>query len=350
MGSILLFGGLVSYSLACELAVELNRAFMSTERYDGQEKLEAYMARTGILATMCTGRNNSTCDEAMDHVSASWASNSLTGYRLYPGQVGWLLNPAALQVRCVYPTDASTDARDNAGCGPHSLDPVYGSKGYAQSSNARRLEVRLDIQAMYTKANVSWSEVPCSSILTGLETLSALGDVEDVGSLRSYFASWSAFYEPFLGHPVCSDDSDLCVGIGRCGELDFLGNSSWPPERFGDAIDTQRELHDWRPKLLEASWNEIVVRPTTGAYHRAAFWLNDTSMSLLQRRRARAKARALAANRSLPVLVANFPWAQEVGTGVWPAPWSSTGQPGVVFACDEERQDPGVSPLASSEG
>jgi len=322
------------------------------------------MAETGLLVTMCTGfpgaTNSTTCDSPMDHVSASWMSNALTGFRVLPTPYGTALDPTHVTVRCAFPVDASSDSRDGAGCGPHSLDPVYGSQGYDNASLAQRAVVRVQVAALYAQHDAStWSDLACSELVPTVEYLSAFGGpmplslnatnatTDDLG-IRSYYDQLNALYEPFLGHPMCKNDAPVCVRLHACGALDYLGPTSWPPDAFDAMIDTQRALHRRMPALLESSWNEIildVVEQTPSI--QAAFWLNDTRTSKAARALARAKARNVADRADVPVLVAELPWLRDDPDAA-ASPWNDDDDveavPGVVFVCDAAASPEETSP------
>ena len=153
------------------LADALSTAYSSTKPFLGSTTAEAkdYLASNGVLLTMCgVGGdllsancsllrapspasphwwNSSGSAVEAQHWSGSWF-NAVTGLSLYPGAVvGVIADPHATDLRCIYPTDAGTDKRDGAGCGPLAGDPTFGSEGAARLSPENHAAVRAQIRA-----------------------------------------------------------------------------------------------------------------------------------------------------------------------------------------------------------
>jgi len=350
-------------------AKSLNDAFMARfERFDpAKESVESYIDRSGLLVNMCLPtrtEEGSGCDATMDHVSASYVSNEVTGWRTFPTGWGTALDPKAFQVRCGYPGDAATSARDDAGCGPVSLDSEYGSQGFARSTDAQKEAIRQQAKDFYDLLGVqAWYEAPCTLSLLDINGVPKKADPQmtavtaqaqafdaavdrqseasvDLQALfdaaQTYFYYQNQWFEPFLGHPYCYDDSLPCVASGECGNfVVYLGPRSWAPSQFAEVLDAQVALHTRYPEVMEKTFNEIVLDNNAGDdIYKAAFWVNHTdSKARAVFARQAGKVRAAAIGK--PLLVANLPWlSADRPYAPWPDDAANTDA-SVVFSCDE---------------
>jgi len=171
-------------------------------RYDPSRNgpLSSYLDKNGVLVSMCmNGDHACTIDPTKtNHLSASWIHQSLEGNEdgnnntdnilrvIFPKQfpVGLVVDPTHEPsqqetsrpknrhidkddnnfLRCLYPTDAGTDGRDNAGCGPLYTDPKVGSLGYCKLNRITRYLNRRALDS-YKDVNfghfTNYSDIPC---------------------------------------------------------------------------------------------------------------------------------------------------------------------------------------------
>jgi len=114
------------------LAKAISAAYLSTEAFNGTSTsdLQTYLSSHGVLTTMCMGPNITCAPDK--HWSFSWI-NVQTTVRIIPDAlIGMIAKPTAIDLQCIYPVDGGTDGRDNNGCGPITIDPLYGSQGAYQ--------------------------------------------------------------------------------------------------------------------------------------------------------------------------------------------------------------------------
>ena len=334
------------------IASKLNAGLMSRRRFESGT-LEDWMAENGVLVNMCTVESDllGACDEPMGHMSGSFM-NGETGFRLVPTPLGNVVDPKRVKVKCAYPTDASTDVRDDDGCGPYKISD--GSESYAMASSAEREAVRDKIDDAYLALNATnWTEVPCSALYETVTGASAITDLsQDMPT--TYFEELSSYYAPFLGHPSCVDDNPPCVHEGTCGyPLNWLGPQSWPPSEFSDVLDLQTQLHTRFPIPMERGWNEVVLDVETAPFV-AVFWINASFGLPTTDLRETARNRADVLN--LPLLVVNLArdplWSPLNDAATWryfPAtPWPSDNSDLLpIFSCD--TRDPILPDRPSSD-
>ena len=141
------------------LAATLSTAYNSTTPFEGSAAaLPDYLTKNGVLFSMCWPDPTNCSALALppsppgqppppppyaSHWSGSWVSQR-TGFKPLAGSVvGYVADPLALHLTCLYPTDADTDNRDLDGCGPKKNDPVYGSQGASRmSADAKSAEAK----------------------------------------------------------------------------------------------------------------------------------------------------------------------------------------------------------------
>ena len=153
---------------------------------DGYSKLSRYLSTHGVLLTMCFGRfggpgppppeggESHPCiigfDE--DHIAASWINQDIGYQHIIPVQpeIGLIIDPLATdtQINCIYPTDAASDGRDNFGCGPPKLDPIYGSQGASKIDSVNLMILRekfIRYKNINFGVNTPWNNISCNALL-----------------------------------------------------------------------------------------------------------------------------------------------------------------------------------------
>ncbi|KAL7572608.1 hypothetical protein ACA910_010365 [Epithemia clementina (nom. ined.)] len=112
-----------SSSCCTQLALTLSANFRQTDPFRGDNNtpnaLSRYLSTHGILLTMCFPFQ-CVLPLGSTQMAGSWI-NALTGVEIIPtfdSNVGLILDPTKINIRCVYPTDAASDWRYDDGCGP----------------------------------------------------------------------------------------------------------------------------------------------------------------------------------------------------------------------------------------
>ena len=210
--------------------------------------------------------------------------NNQTGFKIVPNAlVGLIADPLGLDIRCIFPTDAGTDARDDNGCGPLAVDPQYGSDGAAKLGPVRRAEVRAYIENGVAKhfPGKSWSEIPCVDMFhamldpnhaydQGTSWLQAPNSTQDdcaafkAEGISGSTMRWTPMRTPFVeayaaivGEPICNETAPSAVfETGYWYEYD--GFCAWDPEEWVSAANVMMQLIEAHPQMT--IWNEIVAR------------------------------------------------------------------------------------------
>ena len=303
-----------------QLAAALSTAYMSTKPFVGSTTAEVkhYLASNGVLLTMC-GQQTANCsvlEPAIDptdpwandkHWSGSWL-NSVTGVRRFPGVIGVIADPTSLDLRCIYPTDAGTDGRDDAGCGPMSGDAKFGSGGAAHLGPALKAIAQEQIRArMATEfPGRTWQNITCPEFfrlsfddptadrlanefvangtfwhMSGSGTCAARKSEKARPSFSNLFSVWEGQVASINGAPVCSV-RDTAVALGNPGHwFEYEGECSWAPGEWQDMVDWMVGV--FSPHKAQLHWNEIVAsKPTSraeeAAIAQAVFYITTPQM------------------------------------------------------------------------
>lgn len=232
------------------------------------------------------------------HVSGSWI-NELTGPRVIVGpSFGFVLDSQQVNLRCIYASDAATDARDDNGCGPMSMDPQYGSIGYSKSNPVKRYLFKKGLEKFLKFNAADASDIPCEALLPIAWSLwqGTKGNLTFPNGLETM----SNNYAPFLGRPICNATGDR---LER--KITFwltMAAESGKPTAFQEMVETMLELAKVdSPNFL---WNEIVMDLPARMRDivQAVFFVPD-SHDPSQLERAMMQSKLLGEN--VPVLVMN---------------------------------------------
>lgn len=291
-------------------AASLSSAFLSERRFNGSSTadLQAFLGSNGVLFTMCMIGTNCSAPwppppppSAGPHWSGSWVSKS-TGLHLVPGSaLGVVAHPEALELRCIYPTDAGTDDRDEDGCGALIRDPTHGSHGASQMSPAEKRRTRLYIEYVLATqfAGKRWQEIPCDDLLhftgtqlanasswlpngTGTDACAAMKRGERGIMWTSMSAVFAAQWEAVVGRKLCQPAPAPLDVAGRWFEYD--GPCAWEPAEWQLMVDAM--LRWFAPHTAVGPtgwWNEIVAKwPSSPAEAasivRAVFYIKTANM------------------------------------------------------------------------
>ena len=289
------------------LASALSSAYMSTHSFMGSTTAEVkdYIASNGVLLTMCMAQNGncsllqpSPSQPKSEHWSGSWF-NKVTDVHLLPGAaLGVLANPHETDLRCIYPTDAGTDGRDNNGCGPMMGDAVFGSQGAAHLGPVKKAIVREQIREYMTTTfpGRTWQNITCTEFFRMPPFLangtSWLPNGTSPGACAAMKSKKAPSFKPFLSviagqdaaimkAPVCSV-ADPMTHLDTPGHwFEYDGECSWAPGEWQDMVDWMVGV--FSPHKAQLHWNEIVAsKPTSraeeAAIAQAVFYITTPQM------------------------------------------------------------------------
>jgi len=294
------------------LASMLSASYRSTLPFagDSTRSLQEYLQSNGVLFTMCldiSGQLNCSLLQSAPppppphhgphlhkpvtaHWSGSWA-NARTSFRPFPGvNVGQIADAGALNLTCLYPSDGSTDYRDNLGCGPFRVDPKYGSQGYdvvgPLTKRLLSLEVREELGSKYPAVpNISCFDLFNSSVgvpvppgvtPANVSGWHADGDETDPSACAAMKAGQrgivtSSFYnvatsamEPYYGGPICTLENPSPSLDGQSHSPIYNGSCSFSPHEFQAAMDlmaTPSAFRSWIVTGLAHSLKRARSRP-----------------------------------------------------------------------------------------
>ena len=325
-------------------------------QWDGKSDLNTYLDTNGLLVSMCTPilpdpSTNTTmpsteplpirCGLDKSQISSSWIQQGTTGIRLvdflndHHASTGYggILDPAAVQVRCVFPADADTKQRTNDGCGTikRKLDQLSPSvkasmqKAFVSSRNAR------------FGTNTSWTEIGCrelfsidypfslpkdttilrrnESVATTLNCSNVDPPREDLQDMRflDHTEYQTEMYTALMGQPVCRPDetnqreaTDI-QNEGPLRKIDddsfvlLLSDCAWTDQHWNEMIRLMRFIN----KLGHGTrnWNELILQPLSAASPvEAIFFLQSQSFSYEIQAKLLHGATREAVNRHLPLL------------------------------------------------
>ena len=239
------------------LAAGFSQKFLSPLSYNPNTSLRDYLGANGILMSMCEGP----CDDdefRMDHFSGSWLQNSTTGMRVFQNEgVGMIVDPLAVDVKCVYPVDGMTTDRDGMGCGP--LKDRGDWFGPPQPAWQIRLWVKW---RKITKFGYSkkWEDIPCTDFFAGdeyfpFDNMPMLTDHNNTWTTISYM--YVKHVEKVVGHAVCYPDMNPDFG-NRDMMLAYYGPEPWWPKQWQECTDEMQRIVQNNPKS-RGIWNEVVI-------------------------------------------------------------------------------------------
>ena len=281
-GASLLPGCDASNNSACaRLASTLSAAYQSDQHFlPSDQPLESYLDHNGVLLTMCMRYGGMIpwmeCSrkDGDTKLSASWVhTNQTRGWRVIGKPVdkgppvGLALKPTETTIRCLYPVDGVTDARDGNGCGPLSSDARYGSQGYDHLKWYKKMLLKENIMHYKTAvfgSNVTWDSIPCSDFFqmppdtdtAEIPLLSRLNDSNKTGFVYLTQANmqidkWSYI----MGFPVCNQSMPPPAPTFQKQILLYMGKTWWKSEDWNSIIKLMDNALDSHPSLN--IWNEV---------------------------------------------------------------------------------------------
>ena len=116
------------------------------------------------------------------HLSASWI-NYLTGVQVLPAKsnVGLILDPKAIRVQCLYPTDAVSNERQDFGCGPFEWDPEF--PGYTPAEQQVLQQEIRHYKTVNFGVNTTASEIDCMDFITAVPRHPSSKNMYDDGAM-----------------------------------------------------------------------------------------------------------------------------------------------------------------------
>jgi hypothetical protein len=269
-------------SSCATLAATLSANFLSNlpyypNLYNGT--INKYLASNGVLLTMCMESFCAIPTQIMGmdggHVSASWI-NEIIGFRVITARssIGYILDPSAVDILCIYPTDAATAGRDQYGCGAHFNDPVNGKFGYQRSNFISRMIHRRDIERMieFNFGKHEPQDIPCNRLYhpfgEGTPIVwsinSTLNDTVTsfmYETMSGKIASWDA---PFLsgGRAPCAIENEIPATLSKNDWWIYVDYKSWSPSSEWQLVmDSMMNVFVKRGGPHEMNlWNEIVLK------------------------------------------------------------------------------------------
>lgn len=284
-----------------ELARSLSNNYRSSLTYNSSlTSLSKYLNNTGILLTMCVGNEMCGPSSSEDHLAASWIQDSTTGLRTMDilGSLGLVLDPITTMIDCMYPVDASTDRRDQKGCGAFlSKKKTPGE----QTMTRKRIENYKQSIYGYKKP---WEDIPCAGFLDNLFKFvnnNSLGMIPSnltfVNGPCNNNTAWNNetnnlsytsglvvakhFFEMTMGHAICTlTRSDTIPSFDLNFPFIYNGNCSWEADQWQSVIGSIQYLIREYPSMKV--WNEIVIRKSTKNFNlnelvTAVFYTNESS-------------------------------------------------------------------------
>lgn len=280
------------------LAAALSAKYATYQEFHGAGggDLNSYLDHNGLLVSMCINFSLLTqrfyCDlRKHDRVlSTSWIQRNQTGFRVFRGAspqqlpvtVGMVIDPTAMEIQCLYPSDGLTGGRDDLvingktaqACGPVNTDPRFGSKGYDHLPRWKKILVRAAWNA-YAQHNFGNNRsVSCrdfffqpdddgKEIMATPVYLKERRDDETACSDRDNpeftFYDYIEFpvqdAEYMVQHKLCEPSSNT-TKFHRNDWFLYAGRCSWRPDQFTDMLRTMQKLDREHPKVQ--NWNEIV--------------------------------------------------------------------------------------------
>lgn len=297
------------------LAASLTANYRSTKRFDHKESITQYLQSNGILLSMCPETPWSSCGLRSNHISASWIQRNTTGTQLFPsGSVGVILDPAVVEMDCIYPTDADTDRRTHRGCGPVTVQQGY---HYQIPSNpiSRYFEKQrwIDYKNFNFGMDTQWTDIPCDLLLrtrTSYSNTWIRGESDDNAVVNfidvSRYFMWKGLKE-LLGFPPCSTVDDPMVTPMNGSIVVYVGDTAWEPTAdWNEMVDI---LHSLTQSGLYV-FNEIVVKKPSelrdlvqAVFYRPVNDYNDGNEASKQNALRHAKIWG----NDIPVLKIDFP-------------------------------------------
>lgn len=269
------------------IAAALSKQFESTVPFVGNSTtdLQDYLSSNGVLFTMLMPPPPPPppfAHKPAEHWSGSWI-NKETGLRTVGYQTSYYLgvvtNPKSMNLRCVYPTDAASDIRDDGGCGPIRLDPDYGSQGIQHSGAIRRWFFNKSINHDLAKAFPNATErmaASCHDVIfagnpwgpglsnattwkpPSIDSCTAMKATADTKSLV-----WSTLVKDMVDdmetftHPEKLCTLRTMMGFDVPNWHEYMGPCSWAPSEWAKCFEMSKaltSLHDSLPW-----WNEVVA-------------------------------------------------------------------------------------------
>jgi hypothetical protein len=347
----------------------------SSLSYPSSMRLEDFLDHNGILLTMCMShrglipwlecsRPKSSTDDAVapwsstalraapgdatdggrvaasaggsdpSRLEASWVQQDQTrGFRVIGRPidigppVGLILRPSGTSIRCIYPVDGATDARDGRGCGPLTNDPSYGSQGYDHAKWYRKMLYREEIVRSKNSLfgpNRTWESIPCTDFLSGTMPagvnsstyLPIIGFVDRNASRSEWRYETQEeytvdYWSHVLGHTLCNrsdmppEPSPDTLVKNATSALIYFGPFSWRTHEWDTVVKLMQSAIDDPPFALGGRlgvWNELVLdvpideREFASRAVQAVFYIkgiSGTVTELLARRIAQREARRL---------------------------------------------------------
>ena len=315
-------------------------SFRDDDKDDDYSRLSQYLSTHGVLLTMCFGRfggggphggggpgfpppsgeggeTSHPCiigiDE--DHIAASWIHQDIGYEHIIPVQpaIGLVIDPIATEtyIHCIYPTDAASDMRDNFGCGPTKLDPIYGSQGASKIDSVNLMILREKF-TRYKNINFGistpWNNISCKVLFPSSSSTSPtmwrLKEDDNIESSSSsnycksnntpsvdpklrtatmgdprhnryiystMLETTKRIYDSYMGFSVCNltmpvqefDDDEPPPPATPMGNIwMYNGPCSWNPTKdWSTMVTMQLEMLTMSPETK--IWNEIVLRLPT---------------------------------------------------------------------------------------
>ncbi|KAL3934745.1 MAG: hypothetical protein SGBAC_009603 [Bacillariaceae sp.] len=248
--------------------------------------------------------------------SASWIRHDLGPRTIFSDTgIGLILDPSLVDVRCLYPTDAGTLARDKKGCGPMAYDRFGGSQGASSLKKhpLKRHETRkflTDYKNMNFGRNTKWEDIDCMEFFDSspIQIDRFWGFIDENGNNSTavqYYSSSAlsnANIGAIMGHDVCTVGIEPDYAAWRFPL--YYDAKSWDPQDFKEVIDLEMEFIQNATTSGDLIWNEFVISLPVELppLVLGIFYMNDNATGKRSKRREAAKRQAKTFG-GLPVFV-----------------------------------------------
>jgi hypothetical protein len=180
----------------------------------------------------------------------------------------------------MYPADASTDGRDDDGCGPSMDDLHYGSRGYDHAGWFGKQLLKANV--LYYKdsmfgANRTFQSIPCDEFYkpsrdfnsTQAKNPPVIGQIsrDFTWEFQTLLAEnqinqWSYIMNQSVcntSHPVPKPNIDNSTASPQ---LFYIDHKSWEANKWNSVIQMMEQALDDHPALKV--WNEFMLNVSTG--------------------------------------------------------------------------------------
>lgn len=247
---------------ACEaLASSITSNYLSNATFNPTFSLTEYLSSTGVLISMCLDRDCTDNSWPMKepHLSGSWLQHSSTGPRYFGGHggVGMIFDPHQVDIRCLYPLDAYSDARIEGGCG------ALGSGIEFNWFERQWLRTRIRWRKWRSFPVTPWDEIPCSDFIKDRSLKKS--DLQRVFGMKDHNQTWmttASWIElnlrGLVGHQVCYDDLEPVFPDDTDESmLAYTGPDSWLPYEWNESTKVTFDVVNEHPGV--GIWNEVVM-------------------------------------------------------------------------------------------